>query len=210
MTARLSSAFDIESDIAGSWYPAEKNTLLAKIAKMWDAPAAEIRTGNIRALIVPHAGYQYSGECAAKAFKTLKEKYDTVIIIGASHRYAMKDTISAPLFDSYSTPLGKIDSDKAKIEKLLNASKIFKNAPEAITNEHSVQIEVPLVQYALKDTKIVFLITGQLSKDKMKEAGEKIAQVWDEKTLLVISTDFTHYGERFGYTPFDAAKNLSP
>jgi AmmeMemoRadiSam system protein B/AmmeMemoRadiSam system protein A len=208
MTARLSSAFDIESDIAGSWYPSEKKTLLAKIAKMWDASAPEIKTGNICALIVPHAGYQYSGECAAKAFKTLKKKYDTVIIIGASHRYAMKDTISVPLFDSYTTPLGKTAIAKEKVEQLLNASKIFRDIPDALANEHSVQIEVPLLQYALKDAKIVLIITGQLSKDKMKEAGEKIAQVWDEKTLLVVSTDFTHYGERFGYTPFDAAKNL--
>jgi AmmeMemoRadiSam system protein B/AmmeMemoRadiSam system protein A len=198
-SSSLSSDFD--SDIAGSWYPSDKEKLFSEIAKMWKTTAPKIE-GNIRGLILPHAGYCYSGTTAVKAFKTLNRRYKNVLVIGPSHRHAMKNTISVPVFETYNTPLGSLQIDKEKREKLLLSSEIFKNLPNVLAQEHSVQIEVPLLQYALKDFKVLFLITGHLSEDVMKKAGEEIAKIWDEETLVVASSDFTHYGERFGFAPF--------
>ncbi|HPN84687.1 MAG TPA: AmmeMemoRadiSam system protein B [Victivallales bacterium] len=200
---------DFLSDISGIWHTPDKEKLSAVIKELANVTEIPI-DGEIRALILPHAGYIYSGNTAMKALKTLKQKYKTVIVMGPSHRYPMKDTISVPLITSYSSPIGKTIIDKDKGEKLIASSEIFKDIPDALGGEHSVQIEIPLIQHLLPDSQILLLIVGQLSEKKMKEAGEKLATIWDNETLLVVSSDFIHYGQNFGYTPFkdNIAENI--
>lgn len=196
-----------DSDLSGSWYSSDSEKLKAEIAQISIQSEAKTSTGaKIEALILPHAGYIYSGKTAQKALRYLNQDYDTIIILGASHRMSLKRRISIPLFDFYSTPLGKVGLNREKAEKLLTSSIIFENNINALRNEHSVQIQIPLLQFNKiigEEEKIIFLIAGELSPNEMKEAAKKIRKLMDDKTLLIVSSDFTHYGERFGYVPFE-------
>lgn len=189
-----------KSTLSGTWYPADTGELKKQIEKMFKG-GEEKKFDDIIALILPHAGYVYSGQTAVSAVKTLNKNYKTIIIIGPTHYSPMGDVFSVPKYDYYESPLGRVQFDKELIDRLLD-SKIFKDIPEALEREHSVQIEVPLLQYKLKDFKIVFIIAGQCSEATIEEAGKALAQVAGDDILIVASSDFTHYGPRFGFTPF--------
>src|SRR5512135_2448194 len=79
---------------------------------------------------------------------------------------------------------------------------LFQNVPAAYQEEHSVQIEVPLLQYKLNDFKLVLIVAGQCSYDTVARAGRILASLVDTDTLVVASSDFTHYGVNYGYVPF--------
>jgi len=189
--------------------------LTQEIKSIFDIHKKEKEREKIRALILPHAAYNYSGKTAVMAIQEIiKGSYNSIIIIGPAHRISIPNLISVPLIDSYWTPLGKVFVDKEKGELLIKSSEIFKNIPLALKKEHSVQIQIPLLQYSglLNENKgkILFLITGNLDAEKILEAAEKIKKIFDENTLLIVSSDFTHYGERFGYLPFknDISQNI--
>ena len=192
----------IQSGIAGTWYPDNPDVLKEQLQKFFKSAKKPETKGDIISLILPHAGYDYSGQTAASGINQLTKKYKTIIIIGPSHNVGMKNTYSVPVFDSYETPLGKVTSDSALISKLLK-NPVFKNIPEALTPEHSVQMEVPLLQYALKDFKLVFIVAGQCDYETVAKAGKEISSLMSDDTLIVTSSDFIHCGARFRYIPFD-------
>ena len=156
----------------------------------------------IRGLVVPHAGYEFSGPCAAYAYKSVQGKpYKRVIIMGPDHRIGFNG-IAVTKATHYETVLGEIAIDTDLCEKLLAHSKLFRSL-EGVDNEHSVAIQVPFIQTVLKDTKIVPLIVGDLtSAEQYQEAAEIIQSLIDDETLVIASSDFTHYGEPHHYVPF--------
>lgn len=189
------------SALAGRWYPANPE----KLNRMLDdylsnVPDRPLR--KLRALILPHAGYAYSGRIAAQGVRHLKgSSFQHVIILGPSHRTAMRNTISLPSATHYATPLGEIALDTECMQKLL-AREGFAHVPGAHQQEHSVQIQLPLLQKALGDFTLVPLVVGQLDMAAIKQAAEALSEILTENTLLIASTDFTHYGRAFGYLPF--------
>jgi len=190
----------LRSSIAGTWYPGDANTLRKQIEGLFQK--AEVKPRNdVIALILPHAGYQYSGQTAAMAIKSIGKEYKRIVIIGPSHRVFMEDVLSVPRATHYQTPLGEIEVDVEFINKLLRYS-IFQNVPDTDKYEHSVQIQVPLLQHSRKGFKLVPIVVGSCSLDTIIKAGNILKSLVDEGTLVVASSDFTHYGPNYAYVPF--------
>ncbi len=190
----------LRSTLAGNWYSADAGALGKQIAGFFEKAEVE-PTNNVIALILPHAGYQFSGQTAAFALKTTGKQYKRVIIIGPSHYVPMEDVLSVPRATHYETPLGQIPLDVEFIDKLLKYS-IFQNIPQANENEHSTQIEVPLLQHTQKDFKLVPIVAGDCSEETIAQAGAILKSLVDEDTLVIASSDFTHFGPNYGYVPF--------
>lgn len=171
----------------GSWYPENKNELADLVNEYLDnAQKLEI-DGEIKAIIVPHAGYAYSGQIAATAFKQLEKEYDNVFLIGPSHRYSLTGA-SISNFDYYSTPLGEIKLSK-KIQEMLK-EKLINNIEEAHENEHSLEIELPFLQRQLNGFEIIPILVGPIDTNEFKDLLNKYL---GENDLIVASVDLSHY-----------------
>ena len=199
----------LKSELAGVWYTDDSRRLAQEVGVYLDASEKTVKE-NVTALILPHAGYRYSGMVAAAGVKQLAgNTYSRVIVIGPSHRIAMADFCSIPDVDAIETPLGQIRIDRQAAERLRQHS-FFTSIPLAHSSEHSVQIELPLLQQALGDFALLPIVCGDLSLNVVREIGQALLDVINEDTLVVISSDFTHYGHGFGYVPFedDIPENL--
>jgi AmmeMemoRadiSam system protein A len=198
-----------EPAVAGLFYPKDP----AELGKMIDACLAAARpeapAGELKALICPHAGYQYSGPVAAYGYKLLAGRsYDTVIVMGPSH-YASVHAAAVPDAEVYRTPLG--DVPIAGVAKKLAGLRPFalepfclvqrpdwwtqasRSAPDedkADTWEHSVEVQVPFLQRTLKGFKLVPVVFGEVAP---LAAANALLQVIDDRTLIVASSDLSHY-----------------
>jgi len=182
------------------WYPADANALSRQIEDFFQKADVE-PINNVIALILPHAGYTYSGQTAVSGLKALGKQYKRIIVIGPSHYLAMEEVLSVPRVTHYQTPLGEIPLDVECINKLLKYS-VFQNIPHAHQYEHSVQIELPLLQYRQKDFKLVPIVAGHCSLETVDKASKILQGLVDQQTLVIASSDFTHFGPNYGYTPF--------
>jgi len=187
------------------WYSADVEVLREQIEGLFQKAQSK-PINNVIALILPHAGYRYSGETAVCGLKTTDKKYRRIVIIGPSHHIPMEEILSVPRATHYQTPLGQIPLDVEFINKLLKYS-VFQNIPQAHKyehgfQEHSVQIELPLLQYSQEDFKLVPIVAGSCSLQTITKAGNILRSLVDEETLVIISSDFVHFGSNFGYTPF--------
>ena len=201
MPAYSSTSTILDSPLAGSWYPSSSSVLKKQIDKYVDN-VKEKDLKNVIALILPHAGYSYSGQTAAYGIKEIiGEKYSRVIILGPSHRYSMRNKICLPKdIKAFKTPLGTTPLDIDFISNLNKYPEVTFN-DQAQYNEHSIQIELPLLQVALGQFKLVPIVVGQLNADTTQKIGDILNSLIDEKTLIIASSDFTHYGQQFRYTP---------
>lgn len=189
------------SPLAGDWYPSTKEAVEAEIdeylSQVSDRPLKDVC-----ALILPHAGYRWSGPTAAYGLHQLKDRsYDRVIVIGPSHRVAMENVASVPDATHYATPLGQVLLDRNFIAELRKHPE-FKTIPAVHEGEHSVQIELPLLQHVLSEFQFVPIVVGDLDRPTMRRIGCILRGLIDPQTLVVTSSDFTHYGANFGYVPF--------
>jgi len=198
----------MKSTLAGTWYAADPAALRAEIAGYFEQAQVEARD-DVIGLILPHAGYQYSGRTAARAIKSLGRSYSRVVIIGPTHHLPMEEMLSVTRATHYQSPLGELPLDVDFIRQLLKHP-IFQDVPAAHEQEHSVQIEIPLLQYKLGDFKLVPIVAGQCSYETVAQAGRILAGLMDKDTLVVASSDFTHYGPQYQYVPFtkDIPANL--
>ncbi len=190
----------LRSSLAGTWYPADAEILAGQIEGFFRKAQVE-PINNVIALISPHAGYQFSGQTAVCGLKATEKKYKRVVVIGPSHRIPMEEMLSVPRVTHYETPLGEIPLDLELINKLLKYS-MFQNVPQAHQYEHSVQIQLPLLQYCQREFKLVPIVAGACSLQTITESGNILRSLIDEETLLVASSDFVHYGPNYGYVPF--------
>jgi MEMO1 family protein len=189
-----------DSTLSGKWYPADANTLNKQLGALFqkiDVKPAD----NIIALILPHAGYQFSGKTAAAGLQTLGKKYKRIIIIGPSHYVSMENVLSVPQATHYQNPLGEVPLDVEFINKLL-AWPQFSNFPQANQYEHSTQIQVPLLQHVQRDFKLVPIVAGRCSPQTISEVAAILKNLIDSDTLVIASSDFVHYGPNYDYVPF--------
>jgi AmmeMemoRadiSam system protein B/AmmeMemoRadiSam system protein A len=199
---RADSSKTLQSTIAGSWYPGTAQDLDVLLDKCFETVPEVDSDETPNVLLLPHAGYVYSAQTAAYAVKRiLKSDFSRIILLAPSHRAYIGESFVIPESDAVSTPYGSISIDLEAVEKIASSFSVIKNNG-IHANEHSAQIQYPILQYALEDFKIVPLIVGQLSNKSIKKAAEALKLIMDDDTLLVISTDFTHYGTDFGYAPF--------
>lgn len=185
--------------VAGTFYPAEPSTLAALVddlvadATPPGAPAPQ----QPRALIVPHAGYVYSGAVAARAYARLwpfRRHITRVVIMGPAHRVWL-DGLALPGADRLDTPLGAVRAIEA------GHAGVTVN-PRAHAQEHSLEVQLPFVQRVLGDVEVVPLVVGDTT-------GETVAHVlealWgDARTLVIVSSDLSHYHDWHEATRLDA------
>lgn len=179
---------------AGQFYDADAARLTAAIdGFLKDLPAAPEVRGDIRAIVVPHAGYVYSGRTAAYAYRLVRGKpYETVVIIGPSHRFGFKGC-SIYAKGGFRTPLGTVAVDEALAADLIKRSG-FKFIPEAHKEEHSVEVQVPFVQKVLPEAKIVPVVMGYPEARTVKALATALdAACAGRKVLVVASTDMSHF-----------------
>ena len=190
-----------KSPIAGSWYPGEKKELQSQIEEFLAKAKPSAIGGRICALISPHAGMVYSGQAAASGYKLLKgQKIKRVIVLGPSH-YSGFRGLATSAEEYYETPLGKIKVDK-NISETLFKSPLFQGPRSAELQEHSLEMQLPFLQVVIGDFLLVPLVVGELSVNDYAEAARVLSPYLDDNTIVVASSDFTHYGYRFGYLPF--------
>lgn len=203
----------LNSALAGSWYDADPARLRSRIMNWIDRAALPDGLPPERpiALIQPHAGYAYSGPVAACGVKTLVgRQYDRVIIIGPSHRVYLPNRICIPAADAMATPLGTALLDRAALDALKKFDFVLTDDRVHLA-EHSVQIQLPFLQCAPGGNfKIIPVIAGQLDEPTVRKAAAALSECLTPDTLVVISSDFTHFGRDFHYLPFheNIAENL--
>lgn len=195
----------MESTLAGAWYDADPSRLKAELEGYLRKAEGEADP-SIFAVIVPHAGYAYSGPCAAVGMKVLAARKDLrrVVVLGFSHRVSLPGRISLPAREThYRSPLGETPMDTEAIAELMKHP-LFTDAPATRRGENSVEMQLPLLQVALegREWKLVPVTLGQLDGATRQEAADSLGGLMDGQTALVVSSDFTHYGPNFGYVPF--------
>lgn len=195
----------LESSIAGSWYPDTASGIRALAGEWERSPGQEIAQPLQRpnVLILPHAGWTYSGETAWSAVRMVKgADFKRVVVLAPSHRAWIENRLVAPEADAVSTPLGKTEIDRDWLDRLSLLAPVAQN-DGVHRGEHAAQIEYPLLQHALGEGfKIVPLIMGGFGADQMGMCVRALSRLIDAETLLVVSSDFTHYGTDFSYAPF--------
>jgi AmmeMemoRadiSam system protein B/AmmeMemoRadiSam system protein A len=179
---------------AGAFYDQDRDVLAARIdGFLKNVQNLPPLAGEVRALICPHAGYTYSGQTAAYAYRLVQGKpYETVIIIGPSHRYGF-DGCSIYLKGGFETPLGvaEVDDDLAA---LIAKKSGFSYVAEAHKEEHSIEVQVPFIQQVLPGTKIVPIVMGYQTRKTIYALADGLAEALAaKKTLIVASTDMSHY-----------------
>ena len=185
-----------EPNVAGGFYPGDRAALKGMIeAYLEQASLPEGAPQDPVALIVPHAGYVYSGPVAAYGFKSLQGKsYDTVVVLAVSHFFPFR---GAAVYreGAFRTPLGDITVDTASADALLARLPGFlKEAPEVFEREHSLEVELPFLQSVLSGFKIVPVIFGEAALGDLQMMGQALAEVLkDKKAIVVASTDLSHY-----------------
>jgi len=199
--------------VAGSFYTGDSKSLNIQIENCFlhkigpgEIPLTNPkRKSNIIGLVSPHAGYMYSGPVAAYGFYkiALDGKPDTIIILGPNHRGFGED-ISIMVEGKWKTPLGELEIDKDVAESILNNSKIIKVDNKAHQFEHSIEVQLPFIQYIFgKDIKFVpICMTRQDINTDIEIAQSICSSVVDKNILIIASSDFTHY------EPQEYAKNI--
>jgi MEMO1 family protein len=182
-----------EPSVAGIFYPADKNELRESVERFLAAVERPQRDGRIVALISPHAGYRFSGQVAAYGYKEIKDSaIQKVILIGASHHAGFKGA-SVYTTGSFRTPLGDVKINEPLAKKLLNDIADVTFYPEAYEKEHSIEVQLPFLQTVLKDFSIVPILIGTPTKRTYDHLIDTLSEILDEKTLIIASTDLSHY-----------------
>jgi len=191
------------SPVVGQWYADQEASLRSDIDEMRKS-LMFVRRKGICAAVVPHAGYRFSGSIAVGVYQRIDPcGYERILVLGPSHYCALRNKISIPDATHYKTPLGLIKADLDFISKLKKLPFII-SEPAAHEREHSDQIQLPLIQVCLSATlPVVCMVCGQFDSKNILEAAVQLRAVLDDKTLLVLSSDFTHYGHSYNFVPFD-------
>lgn len=180
---------------AGRFYPDSATTLKNQLRQLF-AKAGPRKPGIAPlAIVVPHAGYVYSGEVAASAFNQIDpdRTFERIFIIGSSHTSAFQG-VSVYCDGDYETPLGTVKVDTELAKKLVAENKLLKSDAEPHLYEHSLEVQLPFLQYYLKtDFRIVPIIIGTSSVETSQRLAVILKPFLNEKNLFVISSDFSHY-----------------
>lgn len=198
------------SPLAGRWFQDSERALRDEIAER-SAGISVVRKKNVCAAVVPHAGYRYSGHVAAGVFLRIDPaRLSRIVVMGPSHYVGMHNRVSVPEATHFVTPLGELRADMEFVERARKLPFITYQ-PEAHAQEHSDQIQLPLIQACLStNIPVVCMVCGQFDATNLVAAAASLKELLDDRTLFVASSDFTHYGANYGYVPFtkDVQKNL--
>ncbi len=181
--------------VAGMFYPDSPSELRSTIKDFLSKVEKIPMDKSPIALIVPHAGYMYSGQIAAYAYKQIEGlNFNTVVLIGVSHRAPVRGA-SVYKSGAYETPLGIVEVDTDLAKRIMAESDIFGFYPSADAIEHSLEVQVPFLQVVLSNFKIVPILMGHYSEHICSAISNALAKVIEgsEGVLLLASTDMSHY-----------------
>ena len=178
--------------VAGQFYSADPANLRAQLANWLTSPSAPSRTGCPKMLVVPHAGYLYSGAVAARAYALLapfRDRITRVVLLCPCHRVAFRG-LAMPSVGAFDTPLGAVPLDRAALNRLADLPQVVES-DVAHAHEHSLEVQLPFLQQVLGDFTLVPLAVGSVGPAAVAEVLERL---WGgDETLMVISTDLSHF-----------------
>jgi MEMO1 family protein len=180
---------------AGRFYPADKETLIKDISQLFENCKKLPNNWDIRAIISPHAGYVFSGKIAASAFSAIprSSNYKNIFIIGSSH-VMLFDGASVYNSGDFITPIGKILVNKDIANKLISENKVFNFPTNAHLQEHSIEVQLPFIQYYFKNNPLIVpIIIGTNNENTVKKIAEVLKPWFTSENLFIISSDFSHY-----------------
>ncbi|MBN2202806.1 MAG: AmmeMemoRadiSam system protein B [Candidatus Aenigmarchaeota archaeon] len=190
---------------SGSFY----NDNPIKLKKTIDSFISNCEKRQTLGLVVPHAGYIFSGKTACIAYSAVKKDFDTIILFGTNHNSLGSIDVSN---EAWETPLGILEPDIELIEEITKDFSIKQsNAPHQI--EHSIEVQLPFIKHVFGDVKIVPISMNPyyFDSESCEYVGSKVAfavKKLGRKALLVASSDFTHYGASYGFEPYRGSKNV--
>jgi AmmeMemoRadiSam system protein B/AmmeMemoRadiSam system protein A len=201
VASTIVSASTRQPAVAGAFYDGDPGTLRAEVERMLEASSS---IEGVRALVVPHAGYSYSGAVAGKAFATLDVKdLRRVILLGPSHYRAYSGgALPAKGIESFTTPLGEVKLD---LEAMRGLGEIpeFGGPSAAHDREHCLEVELPFLQVLAPDAVIVPVLVGNgTDTETARKMARALLPLLDDGTAVVVSSDFTHHGDNYRWTPF--------
>jgi MEMO1 family protein len=194
--------------VSGLFYPDDEHELRAAVSAYLAQHKPETAGPPPKALIVPHAGYIYSGGIAGAAYATVTKLRDTIrriVLIGPSHRVYLRG-MAAPAASSFATPLGKVEIDRALKATLLQREDVVEaDAPHA--QEHCLEVQLPFLQMLFDEFTLLPLVLGSIAPERVAAALE---EVWgDAATLVLVSSDLSHYHTYEQARQIDAATSAS-
>jgi MEMO1 family protein len=181
--------------VAGQFYPADAAELNSALKNLFSKAVKSKNIKNVAAIISPHAGYVYSGEVAASSFNQIDpgKKYDNIFVIGSSHHVSFE---GASIYSqgNFITPLGSVKVNTELAKQLIKKYGFFSDRTDAHANEHSIEVQLPFLQYLMKnDFQIVPVIIGTQNFEMCQKIAEALRPFLNNKNLFIISTDFSHY-----------------
>lgn len=186
---------DRQPAVAGMFYPDRAEDLKRMISELFATAVRRKGLQEVTAIIVPHAGYVYSGTVAASGFNQLDPdaSYDNIFILGPSHRVGFEGA-AVYTAGNFTTPLGTVEVNRQLGEELIKNSSMFTARTDAHAAEHSVEVQVPFLQHHLKKAfRIVPIVLGSNPPATCRKIGEALRPFLNGKNLFVVSTDFSHY-----------------
>jgi len=191
--------------VAGQFYPASSRAAAAEVR---DCLEIEIDRGElpnqIVAAIVPHAGWVCSGKVAGRAFKAIsmvRDQVGTFVMFGAVHRYGVRNPAIFPV-GSWQTPLGEIEIDEFLAGEILTGTDLIEENPDAHETEHSIEVQLPFIQELFPKAKIVpIMVPPNNIASQVGAAVGRVIGRCSADAVCIGSTDFTHYGPSYGFTP---------
>jgi MEMO1 family protein len=196
---------------AGRFYPADKEMLTKDLAQLFEKCKKSPSNLIVRAIISPHAGYIFSGKTAAAAYSSIPKNavYKNIFIIGSSHVMYF-DGASVYNSGDYITPLGRIQVNKEIANKLILSNRVFSFPTTAHEQEHSIEVQLPFIQYYFKDhVSIIPIIIGTDNVNTVKKIAEALRPWFTPENLFVISSDFSHYPSYENATTTDSLTAIS-
>ena len=182
--------------VAGQFYPADRQELEADVKQYLSAATKAGLHAPVRAVIVPHAGYVFSGQTAAEAFAQLDPKvhYDHIFLLGPAHHIGLDGASVATAWEGYQTPLGTVKVDTALCQRLVEENKVLTFEPRAHNREHCLEVQLPFLQVQLGEVPpIVPVIIGTEDYYTLQDIARALAPYFTPRNLFVISSDFSHY-----------------
>lgn len=193
--------------VAGTWYPDAPERLAAEV----DAHLAAAGNGgpppgaHVLGLVVPHAGLIYSGPVAAHAYRELRGRtWDAAVLIGPSH-YLGFDGAAVWRRGTFETPLGPLRVSEEHADALLDCCPILHERPAAHRREHSLEMQLPFLAALAPALPIVPIVMGQQTRETTTLVGDALTQAFGDRTLLVASSDLSHFFDAATAARLDAA-----
>jgi len=180
--------------VAGMFYPDDPTELKQQIDFYLNNLEKKPIIGELMAIVVPHAGYMYSGQVAAAAYiHLLDQEFDYVVVIAPSHREYFKGISVLPAL-GYSTPLRDVKIATSYCERLIEQNDNIIASWEGHNEEHALEVQLPFIQRVLGDFELIPIIMGDQNFDNCILLGEALVKVFrHQKTLIVASSDLSHY-----------------